>query len=96
MKHIRAEELFHLAKDGIEMNNVARQTPDVLATAWAAYDAELAAMKANVIQANGYELYPTIFDRVTPWKIKEPLLKREANKAGKTGTRSGPPHPSIL
>jgi arylsulfatase A-like enzyme len=70
------EELFHLAKDRIEMTNVAAfpQFTAQLAAARIAYDAELAAMKTTVIQGHGYEPYPALFDRTTSWATKEPLL----------------------
>jgi arylsulfatase A-like enzyme len=72
------EELFHLAADRTEMNNLAADTrlTSQLAIARAAYDAELAAMKARVIQGHSYEAYPILFDRTTSWESKEPLLKQ--------------------
>lgn len=78
------EELFHLAQDRVEMANVADEprhaTP--LAAARAAYDAELAAMKATVVKGHGYEPYPVLFDRTTAWAKKEPLLKLTSGKGG--------------
>ncbi|MEZ6129583.1 MAG: hypothetical protein R3C59_12945 [Planctomycetaceae bacterium] len=72
------EELFHLHEDRLEMHNLAADpsfaTP--LAAARAAYDAEVAAMKGKVFQGHSYEAYPVLFDRVTLWEAKEPLLKR--------------------
>jgi len=72
------EELFHLAADRTEMSNLAAdpESASPLAAARAAYDAELAAMKEKVIQGHGYEAYPVLFDRVTAWETKEPLLKK--------------------
>jgi arylsulfatase A-like enzyme len=71
------EELFHLSKDRIEMVNIAKGSEFAaeLEKARAAYDAELVAMKAKVIKGHGYEPYPVLFDRTTPWEKKEPLLK---------------------
>lgn len=70
------EELYHLDRDRIEMTNVAGdstyETP--LAAARAAYDAELVAMKASVFEGHGYGPYPILFDRMTAWAEKEPLL----------------------
>jgi arylsulfatase A-like enzyme len=70
------EELFHLAVDGTEMNNVAADTrfASQLAIARAAYDAEVASMKTKVIQGHHYEPYPVLFERMTSWESKEPLL----------------------
>jgi hypothetical protein len=45
-----------------------------LAAAHAAYDAEIAAMKASVFQSHGYEPYPVLFDRTIAWADKEPPL----------------------
>jgi arylsulfatase A-like enzyme len=72
------DELFHLTMDRSEMTNVAgnAQFASQLATARAAYDAELAAMKTRVIQGHSYEAYPVLFDRVTSWESKESLLKQ--------------------
>lgn len=47
------EELFQLTQDRIEMTNVASDSQ--LAAARNAYDAELAAMKTNVIKGHGHE-----------------------------------------
>lgn len=79
------EELFHLGRDRIEMANVAGEAKFAasLAAARKAYDAELAAMKATVITGHGYEPYPVLFDRTSPWVAKAPLLP--ANTAGGEG-----------
>jgi arylsulfatase A-like enzyme len=71
------EELFFLAKDRIEMFNLAGDSKFAgqLAAARDAYDAELAAMKAKVIKGHGYEPYPVLFDRTSSWEIKELLLQ---------------------
>jgi len=78
------EELFHLAKDRIEMANVASdsQLAAQLADARKAYDAELATMKATVIKGHGHEPYPVLFDRTSPWASKEPLLKLTKDNGG--------------
>jgi arylsulfatase A-like enzyme len=70
------EELFHLDQDRVEMTNLAGDPRHAtsLAAARAAYDAEIAAMKASVFQGNGYEPYPVLFDRTTAWADKAPLL----------------------
>ena len=78
------EELFHLAQDRIEMVNRAQPSESApeLASARRAYDAELAAMKAKVIQGHGYKPYPVLFDRTTTWEQKEPLLKLTKGQGG--------------
>lgn len=78
------EELFHLVKDRGEMANVAGDPKFAaqLAAARRAYDAAVAQMKATVIKGHGYEPYPVLFDRTTPWAAKEPLLKSAAGKGG--------------
>lgn len=70
--------MFQLAVDRTEMTNVAAAPhfDSQLAAARVAYDAELAAMKSKVIQGHSYEAYPVLFDRMTSWNSKEPLLKR--------------------
>jgi arylsulfatase A-like enzyme len=79
------EELFHLSQDRIEMVNIAgaSQFSAELVAARNAYDAELAAMQAKVIQGHGHEPYPVLFDRTLAWEEKGPLLK--ATKAGGGG-----------
>ncbi len=88
------EELFHLAKDRIEMANVAEdsQLAEQLAAARNAYDAELAAMKAKVIKGHGHEPYPVLFDRTSAWETKEPLLKLTKGNGG--GEEEGSAKPS--
>jgi arylsulfatase A-like enzyme len=81
------EELFHLTVDRTEMNNLAADTrfSPQLATARAAYDAELVTMKTKLIQGHGYENYPVLFDRKTPWESKEPLLKQIMGRGASEG-----------
>jgi len=90
------EELFHLGNDRIEMKNVVGETQSAtpLAAARAAYDAELAAMKSNVIQGHGHEPYPVLFDRTSSWETKEPLLKLTAGKGGGEEEGSKPSKPN--
>jgi len=88
------EELFHLAGDRLEMHNLATdpQIVSQLATARAAYDAEIAAMKTKVISGHSYEAYPVLFDRTTPWESKEPLLQQildSGNPEGGGGNAKG-------
>jgi arylsulfatase A-like enzyme len=87
------EELFHLARDCIEMLNLARESrfPADLATARNAYDVELAALKAKVVKGYGYEPYPVLFDRTSAWEKKEPLLR--ATKARGGGEEEDTPKP---
>jgi arylsulfatase A-like enzyme len=90
------EELFHLAKDRIEMANVASdsQLAAQLAAARNAYDAELAAMKAKVIKGHGHEPYPVLFDRTSSWATKEPLLKLTKGNGGGEEEGSAEPRPN--
>lgn len=71
------EELFFLGEDRIEMANLAGDSKfsAQLALARAAYDAELAAMKVQVVDGHGYESYPVLFDRTSSWETKAPLLQ---------------------
>jgi arylsulfatase A-like enzyme len=84
------EELFHLAEDRVEMANVVTNSKftSQLASARSAYDAEIAAMKERVIQGHAYEPYPVLFDRVTSWETKEPLLPLTVLKGSDDGERS--------
>ena len=88
------EELFHLSEDRLEMHNLAADPSFAapLAAARAAYDAEVAAMKGKVIQGHGYEAYPVLFDRVTLWEAKEPLVK--LLKAGEGEQEGGGANPA--
>jgi arylsulfatase A-like enzyme len=71
------EELFNLTQDGGEMMNLAgdQRHASQLAAARTVYDSELSVMKASIFPGHGYQPYPVLFDRSTPWAEKEPLLK---------------------
>lgn len=94
------EELFFLAKDRLEMANLAGDSlfAGQLAAARDAYDTELAAMKAKVIKGHGYEPYPVLLDRTAPWETKVPLLQftkvaggeQEGASTSKTGKKKSP------
>jgi arylsulfatase A-like enzyme len=66
------EELFHLSKDPLEMENLASspEASAMLNTMRKKYDQELATWKANVVPFNRYAQYGTIFDRLIPWQQK--------------------------
>ena len=85
------EELFHLAPDRLELVNLAQAPPSAaeLAAARKAYDAEVAAMKATVVEGHGHEPYPVLFDRMTPWEKKEPLLELTKGQGGEEEEGSG-------
>jgi arylsulfatase A-like enzyme len=68
------EECFHLAADRGEMTRMTGAQHAAIATARIAYDAELTALRTTVIRGHGYEPYPVLFDRTTPWQKKEVLL----------------------
>jgi arylsulfatase A-like enzyme len=70
------EEFFQISRDRGEMINLAAQSPQIVASARNAYDREIAAMKATVSQGYGYEPYPILFDRSTPWESKQSLLPK--------------------
>jgi arylsulfatase A-like enzyme len=57
-----------------------------------AYDAELAALQAKVIQGHGHEPYPVLFDRTLAWEKKESLVK--AAKGGGGGEEEDSPRPN--
>ena len=71
------EELFHLGRDRYEMATLAKDAnyATELTTMRARYDAELAAIRAKVVEGHGHEAYPVLFDRTLAWEEKAPLLK---------------------
>lgn len=89
------EELFFLAKDRVEMANLAGDSKFAgqLAIAREAYDAELAVMKAKVIKGHGYEPYPVLFDRTSSWETKAPLLQFTKVAGGSTEPDPATPKP---
>ena len=79
------EELFALAADPYELNNLAADARHAaqLATLRRAYDTELAAIQARLTSGHDYEKYPMLFSRTIPWSEKSapppaPKAKRKA------------------
>jgi hypothetical protein len=79
------DELFALADDPYEMNNVAADARHAaqLAAMRRAYDTELAAIQARLTPGHDYEKYPVLFSRTIPWSEKPaprpaPKAKRKA------------------
>jgi arylsulfatase A-like enzyme len=68
-----AEELFHLAKDPLEMANLANspEAGSVISSMRKKYDAELGKWKTQVVSYNDYEKYGVLFDRSIPWEQKK-------------------------
>jgi arylsulfatase A-like enzyme len=95
------EELFHLSHDRLEMSNVAHEPrfERELAAARKAYDAELSLIQPRLASGHGYEPYPVLFDRVTPWDRKDPSLREiersqsqsEGNKPSARPNKKTPP-----
>ncbi|MBL9189688.1 MAG: sulfatase [Opitutaceae bacterium] len=85
------EELFHVGQDRYEMKNLATSPAhrETLATMRRHYDAELAAMKNNVVSGHGYEAYPTLFSRTIDWEKKAALLKTLKSRGGGEGEGAG-------
>jgi arylsulfatase A-like enzyme len=77
------DELFDLAGDSYEMKNVASDTKHsgVIAMMRSHYDAELAALNAELIRGKAYEEYPTLFSRTIPWEEKtQAIATKRANR----------------
>lgn len=71
------EELFHRASDRYELTTLANDPKysTQLAEMRRLYDSELSQMQLRVVAGHGYEPYPTLFDRTTPWDQKAMHLK---------------------
>jgi arylsulfatase A-like enzyme len=68
-----AEELFHMAKDPLELTNLAGspESSPVLEAMRKKYDAELGNWKAQAVSHNDYKKYEVLFDRSIPWETKK-------------------------
>ncbi len=67
-----SEELYDLANDPLEMNNLATDpaASDKLNEMRARYDKELEKWKQEAVSYNNYQKYATVFDRSVPWQEK--------------------------
>lgn len=70
------EELYHLAKDPLELTNLAGnpEFSPAMNTLRKAYDEQLVRWKAEAVHYNDYEDFGRIFDRELDWADKEPLI----------------------
>lgn len=67
------EELYHIALDPMEMENLANdaKAQTELKKMRVKYDEELKRWKQNVVSYNNYQQYGTLFDRKIPWDQKK-------------------------
>lgn len=67
-----SEELYDLANDPLEMNNLATDpaASDKLNEMRARYDKELEKWKQEAVSYNNYKKYGMVFDRSVPWQEK--------------------------
>lgn len=81
------DELFHLAKDRGEMENLADnpEYADKLAAMKKSFDAELVTMESKVINGHQYEAFPKLLASNIPWDQKQSLAKPYDGK-----TKKGP------
>ncbi|MDD2598537.1 MAG: sulfatase [Kiritimatiellae bacterium] len=73
------EELFHVAKEPLEMTNQANnpEFASVLSSMRAKYDKELDRWKQQAVSYNNYQQYGTLFDRNLSLEMKSHLYKSE-------------------
>lgn len=76
------EELYNLAKDPLEMKNLAKDAESLpmLNSMRARYDEELRHLKEEVVPYNNYPQYVTLFDRTIPWQQKQFTKSKKANE----------------
>lgn len=79
------EELFHLSKDRIEMENLAGnpEYAGVLKQMQQRYDIARGGIAEGVVPAHGYDGFATVFDRSVPWKAKAPLARAYEGRTSK-------------
>ena len=76
------EELFHLTRDPIEMQQltVSGKNKKQLKKMRKFYDMQLDLISKNVFQGHGYMNYPVLFNRKISWNQKSPLLESASKK----------------
>ncbi|VGO18083.1 sulfatase family protein [Pontiella sulfatireligans] len=86
------DELFHLAKDRIEMKNVAGnpENADVLAKMQKAYDVELAAISSSFVPNHNYDAFGKVFGRSLLWDAKKDLVKAYSGRVQKDSSGKKP------
>lgn len=77
------EELYNLAADPLEMNNLANHpdAADMLSKMRKRYDAELLKWKNETVDYNNYKQYGTLFDRHVPWEQKHFKKSKNTNES---------------
>ncbi|MBK1877064.1 sulfatase family protein [Pelagicoccus mobilis] len=77
------EELYHMAKDPYELQNVANHPEHSVAlkNMRQRYDKQLAHMKSQGVSNNGYAEYRLLFDRTASWSKKKKALADRAPAA---------------
>lgn len=76
------EELFHLAKDPMEMNNLAKNSEyeAQLKAMRKVYDEQVTVWNEESLAYNGYKEYGTLFDRHKTWGQKAPIIPEKNAK----------------
>tara|TARA_B100000401_G_scaffold437343_1_gene382715 strand:- start:1137 stop:2642 length:1506 start_codon:yes stop_codon:yes gene_type:complete len=71
-----ADELYHLAEDRLELNNVLRDSDarEALVEMRKTYDAAVTAWKKESVPYHSYKQYGTIFDRHVKWAEKREVF----------------------
>jgi len=72
------EELFHLARDPLEMTNLVKnpEASSMLSIMRGKYDEALDKWKAQAVPYNDYQRWGTLFNRTIPWQEKS-LIKKQ-------------------
>lgn len=73
------EELYHTAKDGLELKNQVNnpEFKSALNTMRKNYDNAVSSWKSEAVNFHNYTKYGTLFDRNVEWSDKEGLVKKK-------------------